>query len=53
MEQATPRVLVVDDGPELRSLLDEYLTRQGFAVVLAADAAGPRPACTSAAASSV
>ncbi|HVK33555.1 MAG TPA: response regulator [Burkholderiaceae bacterium] len=37
-----PPVLVVDDEPELRSLLVEYLTRQGFAVREAADAAVAR-----------
>lgn len=33
----TDRVLVVDDDPELRSLLAEYLTDVGFAVDLAGD----------------
>jgi DNA-binding response OmpR family regulator len=37
-----PPVLVVDDEPELRSLLTEYLGRQGFAVREAADAAAAR-----------
>jgi DNA-binding response OmpR family regulator len=37
-----PPVLVVDDEPELRSLLSEYLGRQGFAVREAADAAAAR-----------
>jgi DNA-binding response OmpR family regulator len=37
-----PPVLVVDDEPELRSLLAEYLGRQGFAVREAADAAMAR-----------
>jgi DNA-binding response OmpR family regulator len=38
---ATP-LLVVDDEPELRSLLVEYFGRQGFAVRAAADAAQAR-----------
>lgn len=33
-----PNVLVVDDEPELRSLLAEYFGRQGFAVIQASDA---------------
>jgi DNA-binding response OmpR family regulator len=37
-----PPLLVVDDEPELRSLLAEYLGRQGFAVREAADAAAAR-----------
>lgn len=36
------RLLVVDDEPEMRGLLAEYFTRQGFAVQLAADAAQAR-----------
>ena len=36
------QVLVVDDEPELRSLLAEYLGRHGFAVRAAADAAEAR-----------
>jgi two-component system phosphate regulon response regulator OmpR len=35
-------VLVVDDEPELRSLLSEYLGRQGFSVRAAADASEAR-----------
>lgn len=35
-------VLVVDDEPELRELLSEYLGRHGFAVRLAQDAAAAR-----------
>jgi two-component system phosphate regulon response regulator OmpR len=38
------RVLVVDDEPELRSLLVEYLGRNGFAVLEAADAGAARAA---------
>ncbi len=38
----TARILVVDDEPELRALLNEYLTRQGFQVAEAADAAAAR-----------
>jgi two-component system phosphate regulon response regulator OmpR len=36
------RVLVVDDEPQLRALLEEYLIRHGFNVELAADAAQAR-----------
>lgn len=35
----TPHVLVVDDDPEIRSLLGRYLVEQGFRVSLAADGA--------------
>jgi DNA-binding response OmpR family regulator len=41
-EAAAARVLVVDDEPELRALLAEYLGRQGFDVRAAADAAQAR-----------
>ena len=41
-EPAAARVLVVDDEPELRALLAEYLGRQGFSVRAAADAAEAR-----------
>jgi DNA-binding response OmpR family regulator len=41
-EGSPARVLVVDDEPELRSLLSEYLGRQGFSVRSAADAAEAR-----------
>jgi DNA-binding response OmpR family regulator len=37
-----PRLLVVDDEPELRALLSEYFERQGFEVRCAADAAQAR-----------
>ena len=37
-------LLVVDDEPELRSLLAEYFTRHGFRVEVAADAAAARAA---------
>ena len=40
--QPKPTVLVVDDEPELRSLLAEYFGRHGFAVRTAADAAAAR-----------
>jgi len=36
--QPAPTVLVVDDEPELRSLLAEYFGRHGFTVRTAADA---------------
>ena len=39
-----PALLVVDDEPELRSLLAEYFARHGFAVEAAADAAAARSA---------
>ena len=39
-----PRLLVVDDEPELRSLLVEYFVRHGFAVEAVADAAAARAA---------
>jgi DNA-binding response OmpR family regulator len=39
---ARPRLLVVDDEPELRALLSEYFERQGFDVRCAADAAQAR-----------
>jgi len=38
----TPVVLLVDDEPELRTLLGEYFARHGFAVRAAADAAAAR-----------
>lgn len=37
-----PTLLVVDDEPELRTLLGEYFARHGFAVAMAADAAEAR-----------
>jgi DNA-binding response OmpR family regulator len=40
--QPSPIVLVVDDEPELRSLLAEYFGRHGFTVRTAADAAAAR-----------
>ena len=41
---ACPSLLVVDDEPELRSLLAEYFGRHGYAVRTAADAAQARMA---------
>ena len=41
---AGPALLVVDDEPELRSLLVEYFGRHGFAVEALADAAAARAA---------
>jgi len=41
---ASPVVLVVDDEPELRSLLAEYFGRHGFTVRTAPDAAAARAA---------
>jgi len=40
--QASPLLLVVDDEPELRSLLAEYFGRHGFRVQTAADSAEAR-----------
>ena len=40
--QPAPTVLVVDDEPELRSLLAEYFGRHGFTVRTAADAVAAR-----------
>jgi PleD family two-component response regulator len=37
-----PRLLVIDDEPEVRGLLAEYFTRHGFNVSLAPDAAAAR-----------
>jgi DNA-binding response OmpR family regulator len=37
MEQATPKILVVDDDPGLCDLLQRYLSEQGFEVSVAAD----------------
>ena len=42
VSSAPPCVLVVDDEPELRALLQEYFTRNGLAVVTASDAAEAR-----------
>jgi DNA-binding response OmpR family regulator len=42
--QSRPTLLVVDDEPELRSLLSEYFGRHGFDVHTAADAAAARGA---------
>ncbi|MGJ7505819.1 response regulator [Variovorax sp. GT1P44] len=46
-ENPGPVVLVVDDEPELRSLLAEYFGRHGFTVRTAADAAEARQAVAS------
>jgi len=46
-ENPSPVVLVVDDEPELRSLLAEYFGRYGFTVHTAADAAEARQAVAS------
>jgi DNA-binding response OmpR family regulator len=43
-EDPNPTLLVVDDEPELRSLLAEYFGRQGFGVRVAPDAATARQA---------
>jgi two-component system phosphate regulon response regulator OmpR len=39
-DSAPPRILVVDDEPELRALLQRYLTQSGFSVRTAGDAKG-------------
>ena len=39
---ASAHVIVVDDEPEIRDLLRDYLVRHGFAVSVAADGAGMR-----------
>lgn len=51
-DPAKPRILVVEDDPDLRQILRLQLTSQGFAVVEAADGAAgfaavqrERPAC--------
>ena len=31
----TPQILVVDDDPQIRSMIDRYLTKEGFTVLLA------------------
>ena len=49
-EASGPQLLVVDDEPELRSLLVEYFGRHGFAVEAVADAAAARAALARAAA---
>ena len=41
-ESAAPRLLVVDDEPELLTLLQEYFTRHGFEVRTASNAAAAR-----------
>jgi two-component system phosphate regulon response regulator OmpR len=38
----TDTILVCDDEPDVRSMLDEYLTKRGFRVVTAGDAAAMR-----------
>ena len=43
-EASSPQLLVVDDEPELRSLLVEYFARHGFAVEAVGDAAAARAA---------
>ncbi len=38
MERENPKILVVDDDPRLRELLQRYLTEQGFSVKTVSDA---------------
>ena len=44
MAEAVPHILVVDDDPEIGSLLERYLARHGFAVGVAGDGPGLRAA---------
>ena len=37
MDDRTPNILVVDDDPALRELLERYLSEQGFSVTVVAD----------------
>jgi len=41
---STPRVLVVDDEDDIRALIDEILSEEGYSVTVAADAAAARSA---------
>lgn len=43
---ATSTVLVVDDVPDIRSLLSTVLTRAGYSVLVASDAMQARDICT-------
>lgn len=43
---STPQILVVDDELEIRSLLKEILTDEGYDVAVAADAQEARDSCT-------
>ena len=36
----TTRIIIVEDDPEVQSLLADFLRREGFAVEVAGDAAG-------------
>ncbi len=45
--EAAPHLLVVDDDPRLRGLLQRFLSEQGFRVTAAADAAAARDALRS------
>ena len=42
---SSPRILVVDDEADIRGLLSEILTEEGYEVEAAADAASARRAC--------
>ena len=44
MTETLPHILVVDDDPEIGSLLERYLGKHGFGVVVAGDGAGLRAA---------
>jgi len=35
----TPHILVVDDDPQIRSMIERYLTKEGFSVILAENGA--------------
>ena len=39
---STPHVLVVDDEDDIRALIDEILSEEGYEVTVAADAAAAR-----------
>ena len=42
-----PRVLIVDDDPDIRGLLRDYLAAEGFATAEAGDGPGALAACRS------
>lgn len=42
MSEDQPHILVVDDDPRLRDLLNRYLTKEGFRITAASDAAEAR-----------
>jgi hypothetical protein len=44
-EDSAPRILIVDDDPAQRSLLDSFLTSQGFKTVVVPPASAPWKSC--------